>query len=71
MVISLSMWPPRRRPNKTGSKTAPKPFLDDSQWNLIKDLIPKAQKSPKADARLLIRERVWRASFGRSMARFT
>ena len=45
MVISLSMWPPRRRPNKTGSRTAPKPFISDSQWNLIKDLFPKPKKS--------------------------
>ena len=40
MVITLSMWPPRRRPNKTGSRTVPPPFLDDSQWKLIADLFP-------------------------------
>ena len=38
MVISLSLWPPRRRPNTTGSRTAPKPFLSDAQWAIIKDL---------------------------------
>ena len=45
MVISLSKWPPGRRPNTTGSRTAPKPFLDDSQWVLIKDLFPEPPKS--------------------------
>lgn len=64
MVISLSMWPPRRRPNKTGSRTAPKPFLDDFQWNLIKDLIPKPRKVPRggrppADARACMEGIIW------------
>lgn len=27
MIISLSMWPPRRRPNTTGSRTVPTSFL--------------------------------------------
>jgi len=45
MLISLSMCLPHRRPNKTGSRTAPKCFLGDSQWNLIKDLFPMARKS--------------------------
>ena len=40
MVITLSMWSPRRRPNKTGSRTVPPPFLDDSQGKLIADLFP-------------------------------
>ena len=40
MVMTLSMWPPRRRPNKTGSRTVPPPFLDESQWKLIADLFP-------------------------------
>lgn len=40
MIISLSQWPPRRRPNTTGSRTAPPPFLDDCQWFLIADLFP-------------------------------
>lgn len=39
MVIFLSKWPPRRRPNTTGFRTAPKPFLVDPQWVLIKDLL--------------------------------
>ena len=38
MVISLSKWSPRRRPNTTGSRTAPKPFVTDAQWAIIKDL---------------------------------
>lgn len=40
MHLSLSLWPTRRRPNTTGSRTAPKPFLNDSQWELIADLFP-------------------------------
>jgi len=40
MKITLLLWPPRRRPNRTGSRTAPKPFVDDSQWLLIEDLFP-------------------------------
>lgn len=40
MVISLSKWPPRRRPNTTGSRTAPKPFVTDAQWAILKDLFP-------------------------------
>ena len=46
MVISLLLWPPRRRPNTTGSRTAPKPFLSDSQWQLIADLFPDAPVGP-------------------------
>ena len=30
----------RRRSNRTGSRTAPPPFLNDSQWFLIADLFP-------------------------------
>jgi len=54
MVISLSIRPPRRRPNTTGSRTAPKPFLIDSQWVLIKDLLrdpPKSKHAWKAFSR--------------------
>ena len=64
MVISLSMWPPRRRPNTTGSRTAPKPFISDSQWKLIKDLFPKPRSSPHggrppADARACLEGIIW------------
>ena len=41
MLITLSTWPTRRRSNKTGSRTAPQPYLNDSQWSLIADLFPK------------------------------
>ena len=43
MLITLLKWPPRRRSNTTGSRTAPKPFLSDSQWLLIADLFPDPQ----------------------------
>lgn len=46
MLISLSQWPQRRRPNTTGSRTAPKPFVSDVQWNLIKDLFESPMPSP-------------------------
>lgn len=47
MIISLSMWPPRRRPNTTGSRTVPTTFLTDSQWNFIKDLFENPDPSPQ------------------------
>lgn len=47
MLITLVLWPPRRRSNRTGSRTAPKPFLNDSQWLLIADLFPDPPVSPK------------------------
>ncbi len=40
MLLSLSLWPPRRRSNKTGSRTSPKPYLTDQQWLVIADLFP-------------------------------
>lgn len=46
MTITLLMWPPRRRPNTTGSRTAPKPFLNDAQWLAIADLFPHPPVSP-------------------------
>ena len=45
MQLSLSSWPTRRRPNTTGSRTAPKPFLDDFQWKLIADLFPEPPRT--------------------------
>ena len=39
MLISLSAFPRRGR-NKTGSRTVPKPYLNDGQWLLIDDLFP-------------------------------
>ena len=41
MVVSFTLWPQRRRSNKTGSRAVPRPFLNDSQWNLIADLFPE------------------------------
>ena len=40
MLLSLSLWPPRRRSNKTGSRTSPKPYLTNQQWLVIADLFP-------------------------------
>ncbi len=48
MLMSLSHWPQRRPPNTTGSRTAPKPFLTDAQWDLIKDLFANPPPSPAA-----------------------
>lgn len=47
MVITLLQWPSRRRSNRTGSRTAPKPFLSNSQWLLIADLFPDRPVSPQ------------------------
>ena len=46
MLITLALWPPRRRSNRTGSRTAPQPFLSDSQWLLIADLLADPPPSP-------------------------
>jgi transposase len=46
MLLALLRWPPRRRPNRTGSRTAPKRFLSDSQWLLIADLFPDPPVGP-------------------------
>lgn len=46
MLITLSKWPQRRRPNTTGSRTAPKPFVTDVQWKLIEDLFDDPAPSP-------------------------
>ena len=46
MLITLALWPPRRRTNRTGSRTAPKPFLSDSQWLRIADILADPPPSP-------------------------
>jgi len=46
MLPRLSKRTQRRRPNTTGSRTAPKPFVTDSQWKLIRHLFPKPKRSP-------------------------
>jgi transposase len=55
MLVTLSLWPARRRPNKTGSRTAPKSFLSDAQWLLIADLFPDLPVGPLGG-------RPWRSS---------
>ena len=47
MLLTLLRWPPRRRRNCTGSRTAPKPYLSDSQWLVIADLFPDPSVGPK------------------------
>lgn len=47
MVISLFGRPTKRRSNKTGSRTAPPPFVSDENWEFLKDLIPDPPRSPK------------------------
>lgn len=47
MLITLSEWPRRRPPNATGSRTAPKPFVSDVQWNLIKLLFENRDPVPE------------------------
>ena len=47
MIITLLRWPPGRRRNTTGSRTAPKPFLSDSQWLPIADLFPHPPVAPQ------------------------
>ena len=64
MLITLSMWPQRRRPNTTGSRTAPKPFLSDSQWNIIADLFEPPDPSPlggrpRVDSRACLEGILW------------
>ena len=64
MVISLSKWPPSRRPNTTGSRTAPKPFVSDSQWVLLRDLLQDPPRSelggrPRVPARECLEGVLW------------
>lgn len=47
MLLTLLRWPPRRRRNCTGSRTAPKSYLSDSQWLLIADLFPDPAGGPQ------------------------
>ena len=47
MLLTLLRWPPCRRRNCTGSRTAPKPYLSDSQWLLIADLFPDPPVGPQ------------------------
>lgn len=47
MIITLMRWPPCRGRNRTGSRTAPKPFLSEAQWLLIADLFANPNPSPR------------------------
>ena len=54
----------RRRSNTTGSRTAPPPFLNDSQWFLIADLFPhppitSAGGRPRIDPRACLEGIIW------------
>ena len=54
MLLTFKLWPKRRR-NVTGSRTPPKPFLDDRQWLRIAHLFanPKPNPSSPLNNRLL------------------
>ncbi|TWT39802.1 hypothetical protein KOR42_51560 [Thalassoglobus neptunius] len=52
MVITLFGWPTKCQSNKTGSRTAPPPFISDSKWELIKNLFPIRRARPKVGVRL-------------------
>ncbi len=62
--FTLSQWPQRRRPNTTGFRTAPKPFVTDVQWNLIKNLFEPPNPSseggrPRVDSRRCMEGVLW------------
>jgi hypothetical protein len=64
MLINLSSWPKRRRPNTTGCTTAPKPFVSDSPWGIIRDLFEDPDVHRMADARESTLGHVSKAYFG-------
>ena len=47
MLISLSKWPKRRRPNTTGTRTAREPFVSETQWRIINDRFEDPDPSPE------------------------
>jgi len=47
MMITLLRWPPGRRSNRTGHRTAPLPFLTDAQWLLIAEFFANPPASPQ------------------------
>jgi transposase len=64
MIITLLKWPPRRGRNTTGSRTAPKPFLNDSQWLLIADVFRQPPTSsaggrPRVEPRPCLEGILW------------
>jgi hypothetical protein len=75
MLINLSSWPKRRRPNTTESRTAPK-LLSDTQWRIIKDLFEDPDPSleggrPRVDARACLEGILVDAQEWSSLARFS
>ena len=59
MVISLSIWPLRRCPNKKESRTAMSPFPDDSNGISSKIRFQHLEIHEQADDHRLIYELVW------------
>ena len=64
MIITLLRWPPRRRSNCTGSRTAPPAFLSDAQWLLIADLFANPPASalggrPRVSSRACLEGILW------------
>ncbi|TWU56437.1 hypothetical protein Poly51_23480 [Rubripirellula tenax] len=60
----LSPKASRRRPNTTGSRTAPVPFITNSQWELIRHLFPKQKIThvggrPQVDHRACLEGIIW------------
>ena len=49
ILIALSQWPRRRRPNTIGFRTTTKPFVYDVQWKMIEDLFEDPEPSPEGD----------------------
>jgi len=64
MVISLSMWPPRLRPNKTVSRTAPNHSSVIPNGISSKTSSPNPESHHKVGDHRQIPERVWKASSG-------
>ena len=46
MLVTLLHWPKRGR-NCTGSRTEPKPYLNDEQWLRVADLFANPKPNPK------------------------
>ena len=64
MLPRLSGGTQGRRPNTTGSRTAPKPFVTDSQWKLIRHLFPIQRRTsaggrPQVDHRACLEGIIW------------
>ena len=69
MLMTLYGRPIRRRPNTTGSRTAPKPFVSDSQWVLIEPHLANPAPSrkggrPRVDPRSCLEGILWMLKTG-------